>query len=201
MSNVYNENSIITLNYREAARQSLGMYIGSNDLKGMHHLLTEIVANAMDEAAAGYGKKVVVNIDKDENRATVRDYGRGIPYRRNASGNYAIVEMCTNLHSGGKFSGQGNYKSSLGLNGVGATVTNALSKHFEITAVREDGYCHLFYEGGVEKDFKIVDKKSTTTGSMVSFIPDDKVFVGVKWNKQKIMEAFLWQSVQISKRL
>ena len=178
----YNENSIITLNYREAARQSLGMYIGSNDLKGMHHLLTEIVANAMDEAAAGYGKKVIVNIDKDENRATVRDYGRGIPYRRNASGNYAIVEMCTNLHSGGKFSGQGNYKSSLGLNGVGATVTNALSVEFDIVVWRDGEQCTFSVWEGDYDDPTIEPYKGKEQGSQVSFIPDPEVFNGLKWD-------------------
>ena len=136
MTQVYNENSIRTLNYRESARESLGMYIGSNDINGMHHLLTEIVANSMDEAAAGYGKHIAVQIDRLDNRAYVIDEGRGIPFKKNAEGKWAIIEMCTNMHSGGKFSGQGNYKSSLGLNGVGATVTNALSKEFGIAPRR-----------------------------------------------------------------
>ena len=185
----YDENSIVTLGYREAVHNALGMYIGNSESSGMHHLLEEIVCNAMDEAAAGYGKEIIVDIDSETGMATVKDNGRGIPFRMNSQGKYAIKEMCTSLHSGGKFENAGNYKSAIGLNGVGATVTNALSKHFEITAIREDGYCHLFYENGAEKDFKIVDQKSTTTGSMVSFIPDDKVFVGVKWNKQKIMDT------------
>lgn len=188
MSNVYNENSIITLNYREAARQSLGMYIGSNDLKGMHHLLTEIVANAMDEAAAGYGKKVIVTVDRRDNRVSVRDYGRGIPYRRNASGNYAIVEMCTNLHSGGKFSGQGNYKSSLGLNGVGATVTNALSTEFSICVWRDGEMCVFSVWDGDYDDPQIVGYKGSEQGSNVSFIPDPEVFGDLKWDIEKIKE-------------
>ena len=98
----------------------------------MHHLLTEIIANSMDEAAAGYGKEIIVTIDKYNNSASVLDNGRGLPFLKNDSGNYAIIEACTNLHSGGKFTGQGNYKSSLGLNGVGMTVTNALSSYFGI---------------------------------------------------------------------
>lgn len=189
ITKVYNEDSIVTLNYREAVRNAIGMYIGNSESSGMHHLLEEIVCNAMDEAAAGYGKAIIVDIDSESGMATVTDSGRGIPFRMNKQGKYAIKEMCTSLHSGGKFENAGNYKSAIGLNGVGATVTNALSKHFEITSVREDGYCHLLYENGIEEDFKITDKKSTITGSMVSFIPDDKVFVGVKWNKQKIMET------------
>ena len=188
MSNAYNENSIITLNYREAARQSLGMYIGSNDSKGMHHLLTEIVANAMDEAAAGYGKKVVVTVDRRDNRVSVRDYGRGIPYRRNASGNYAIVEMCTNLHSGGKFSGQGNYKSSLGLNGVGATVTNALSTEFSICVWRDKEMCVFSVWDGDYDDPEITPYKGSEQGSNVSFIPDPEVFGDIKWDIERIKD-------------
>ena len=148
MSQTYNENSIRTLDYRQAARESLGMYIGSNDINGMHHLLTEIVANSMDEAAAGYSKKITVIINRDENRATVIDEGRGIPFKKNAEGKWAIIEMCTNMHSGGKFTGQGNYKSSLGLNGVGATVTNALSCEFSITVRRDGQICYFsVFEG------------------------------------------------------
>ena len=186
--NSYNENSIITLDYREAARQSIGMYIGDNSSNGMNHLLTEIVANAMDEAAAGYGKKVVVTINRDDNRASVRDYGRGIPYRRNDSGNYAIVEMCTNLHSGGKFSGQGNYKSSLGLNGVGATITNALSSEFSIEVWRDKEHCSFDVFEGDYSDPEIEPYKGPEQGSLVSFVPDEKVFGDVEWDINKIKE-------------
>lgn len=189
ITKVYNEDSIVTLGYREAVRNAIGMYIGNSESSGMHHLLEEIVCNAMDEAAAGYGKEIIVDIDSESGMATVKDNGRGIPFRMNKQGKYAIKEMCTSLHSGGKFENAGNYKSAIGLNGVGATVTNALSKHFEITAIREDGYCHLFYKEGVETDFTIKDTPSKTTGSMVSFIPDDKVFKGVKWDKQKVMDS------------
>jgi DNA gyrase subunit B len=188
VQNNYNENSIKTLNYRESCRESLGMYIGSNDSKGMHHLLTEIVANAMDEAAAGYGKHITVTIDVDENRATIKDEGRGIPFKRNSSGNYAIIEMCTNLHSGGKFTGQGNYKSSLGLNGVGSTVTNALSTEFSIEVWRDDEHC-LFQVFDGEYDDPIIDAAPKhKTGSIVSFIPDEKVFGNNKWDINVIKE-------------
>ena len=185
MSNIYNENSIKTLDYRAAARESLGMYIGSNDQNGLNHLLTEIVANAMDEAAAGYGKRVVVTIDSD-NRASVRDYGRGIPYRRNDSGKYAIVEMCTNLHSGGKFTGQGNYKSSLGLNGVGATITNALSTEFTIDVWRDGEHCSFGVYDGEYDDPDIEPYSGPEQGSLVSFIPDPEVFNGLTWDIEKI---------------
>ena len=187
MAQVYNENSIRTLNYRESARESLGMYIGSNDINGMHHLLTEIVANSMDEAAAGYGKKITVYIDRNENRATVVDEGRGIPFKKNAEGKWAIIEMCTNMHSGGKFSGQGNYKSSLGLNGVGATVTNALSKEFVIESRRDGTLCTFgVYDGEHDDEPTLQVSTSKTTGTSVSFIPDPEVFGDLEWDLNKI---------------
>ncbi len=186
---MYNENSIRTLNYRQAARESLGMYIGSNDINGMHHLLTEIVANSMDEAAAGYGKEVTVQIDRYDNRAYVSDKGRGIPFKKNADGKWAIIEMCTNMHSGGKFTGQGNYKSSLGLNGVGATVTNALSKEFEIKVWREGCQCTFSIFDGEHDDEPLIEPyKGKDTGTVVSFIPDPAVFGDLTWDKNKIKE-------------
>ena len=189
MTQTYNENSIRTLNYRESARESLGMYIGSNDINGMHHLLTEIVANSMDEAAAGYGKKITVYIDRDENRATVVDEGRGIPFKKNADGKWAIIEMCTNMHSGGKFSGQGNYKSSLGLNGVGATVTNALSSEFDIEVRRDGCICTFSVVDGEYDDEPIIKPyKGKDTGTSLSFIPDTEIFGDLEWDINKIKE-------------
>lgn len=186
--NNYNENSIITLAPREAVRQSLGMYIGSNDTNGMHHLLTEILANAMDEAAEGYGKEIIVNVNTDDNRISVRDYGRGIPFHKNDSGNYAIVEMCTNLHSGGKFEKQGNYKSSLGLNGVGATVTCALSIEFTIEVWRDKEHCFFGVYDGEYDDPEITKYSGKEQGSLVSFIPDTAVFGDLKWDLDFIKE-------------
>lgn len=188
INNKYDENSIKTLNYRDSCRESIGMYIGSADSHGMQHLLTEIVANAMDEAAAGYGKIIKVEIDRSENRATVIDQGRGIPFKRNSSGNFAIVEMCTNLHSGGKFSGQGNYKSSLGLNGVGATVTNALSSEFSIDSWRDGEHCCFQVFDGEYDDPLIEKYGGALIGSKVSFIPDKTVFGDNLWNIDAIRE-------------
>lgn len=188
IKNTYNEESIVTLGYREAVKQSLGMYIGSNDSNGMHHLLTEIVANAMDEAAAGYGKRVQVIIDRSDNSACVIDNGRGIPFHKKEDGNYAIVEMCTNLHSGGKFEGQGNYKSSLGLHGVGATVTNALSSDFIIEVWRDREHCFFEVYEGDAIDPDIEPYSGPRQGSLVKFIPDKNVFGDIKWDVAKIQE-------------
>lgn len=185
----YDANSIVTLKPREAVREALGMYIGSNDSVGLHHLLTEIVANSMDEAAAGYGKIITITIDKSENRATVKDEGRGIPYRKNKDGNYAIVEMCTNLHSGGKFEGQGNYKSSLGLNGVGATVTCALSSEYIIDVWRDGEHCNFGVYDGDYDDPTIEKYSGKEQGTQVSFIPDKTVFKDIEWDIKKIKES------------
>lgn len=186
--NNYNENSIVTLKPRDAIRSNYGMYIGNNDSDGMHHLLTEIVANSMDEAAAGFGKVITVVVDSKHNEVSVIDQGRGIPFRKNKDGKYAIVEMCTSLHSGGKFEGAGNYKSSLGLHGLGASCTQALSKSFEITSVRNDGKCTFTVFDGDYEEPLIEDGKFEETGSTVTFIPDPLIFGDNKWNKQKICD-------------
>lgn len=184
----YDESSIVTLGYRDAIRQSIGMYIGNNSLEGMQHLLTEIVANSMDEAAAGYGKLIRVEIDRSNNSASVIDNGRGIPFHKKENGEYAVVEMCTNLHSGGKFEGQGNYKSSLGLHGVGATVTNALSSDFIIEVWRDGEHCFFeVYEGDVN-DPDIEKYSGKRQGTTISFIPDKEVFGDLKWDIEKIKE-------------
>lgn len=186
--NKYDENSIITLDYRRAVAENLGMYIGNNSTEGMHHLLTEIIANAMDEAAAGYGKVIRVEINREDNSARVIDNGRGIPFHKKEDGNYAIVEMCTNLHSGGKFEGQGNYKSALGLHGVGATVTNALSSDFIIEVWRDGEHCFFeVYEGEVmDPDIELY--KGKNQGTTLTFIPDKKIFGNLTWDISKIQE-------------
>lgn len=184
----YDENSIVTLGYREAVANAIGMYIGNAESGGMHHLLEEIVCNAMDEAAAGYGKEIKVFINSKTQQVDVVDHGRGIPFRLNKEGKYAIKEMCTSLHSGGKFEQGTAYKSAIGLNGVGATVTNALSKFFAITSLREDGRCDYELVNGKETKFEIYDGPNKETGSTVSFIPDDKIFIDCKWDKQKVLD-------------
>ena len=155
----YDENSIRQLSWREAVRNSIGMYISNADVGGMHHLLEEIVSNAMDEAAAGYGDEIEVTIATDSNTAIIKDHGRGVPFRKNKEGQYAILSVYQGLHAGGKFEGDTAYKSSLGLNGVGGTVTNALSTYMMVRSVREDGTCEVVFHDG-EGEPKIVDKQN-----------------------------------------
>lgn len=190
----YDENSIRQLNWREAVINSIGMYIGTNDSNGLHHLLEEIVSNAMDEAAAGYGNEIEVRIDTKLNKATVVDHGRGVPFRKNKEGQYAILSVYQGLHAGGKFDGDTAYKSALGLNGVGGTVTNALSKWMHVHSVREDGECDIIFEHG-EGTPQIKDGAHKQTGTIVEFIPDPDIFNNCTWNLDTIKEKVQYHAL------
>ena len=190
----YDENSIRQLNWRDAIRNSIGMYISNADVSGMHHLLEEIVSNAMDEAAAGYGDVIKVDIDTVRNQATVIDNGRGVPFRKNKDGQYAILSVYQGLHAGGKFEGDTAYKSALGLNGVGGAVTNALSRLMVVRSRREDGSCIISFENG-EGTPEITDRPCSNTGTSVSFIPDPDVFKNIKWDIDLIKEKLQYHAL------
>lgn len=190
----YDENSIRQLSWRDAVRSSIGMYIGAASSEGMHHLLEEIVSNAMDEAAAGYGNEIEVTITTDSNTAIVRDYGRGVPFRKNKEGQYAILSVYQGLHAGGKFEGDTAYKSSLGLNGVGGTVTNALSSYMFVRSVREDGICEVVFRDG-QGEPVIKDCKNKETGTTVTFTPDNTVFKDIKWDIELIKEKLQYHAL------
>ena len=174
----YSENDIQVLEGLEAVRKRPGMYIGTTDIKGLHHLVWEIVDNAIDEALAGYCKNIEIIINKD-NSITVKDDGRGIPVGIHAKTGLSTVEtVYTVLHAGGKFGG-GGYKVSGGLHGVGASVVNALSSWVTVT-VYKDGKIHeaKFENGGkiVEHLTVIGDCEENRTGTTVSFKPDPEIF-------------------------
>ena len=178
----YDENSIIALDWREAIRQNSSMYIGNTDADGLLHLMVEVVANSIDEAVAGYGKEIIISIDTKTNEMTVSDKGRGLPFRKNKSGEYAIVEACTSNHAGGKFEGGTGYKSSLGLHGLGLKLVNALSTNCTVFVDREDGHCEIFFQDGYTEGPDITDKIQKNTGTTVIFTPDKEIFTNLQWD-------------------
>ncbi len=174
----YDASDIQVLEGLEAVRKRPGMYIGTTDVKGLHHLVWEIVDNAIDEALAGYCNQIEIIINKG-NSITVKDNGRGIPVDVHPKTKLSTVEtVYTVLHAGGKFGG-GGYKVSGGLHGVGASVVNALSKWVEVT-VYKNGKIHFirFENGGhtVEPLKVIGDCEENRTGTWVTFKPDSEIF-------------------------
>lgn len=203
VNNEYNDSSIQVLEGLEAVRKRPGMYIGSTDSRGLHHLVYEIVDNAVDEALSGYGSEIDVTIHED-NSITVADSGRGMPVGMHASGIPTVEVIFTVLHAGGKF-GQGGYKTSGGLHGVGASVVNALSKWLTVTIVR-DGveYQQKFKNGGKpDGTLKKIGKTKKANGTIVHFLPDDTIFSTTKFSYEILAErlresAFLLKGVKIS---
>lgn len=194
MSKNYDENSIRQLNWREAVISSIGMYIGSATVEGMQHLAEEIISNAMDEASAGYGNQIDIYIDKKTNRISIQDYGRGVPFKKNKDGNYAILEVYQGLHAGGKFDGDTAYKSALGLNGVGGTVTNALSSWMHVHSIRQDSECDIVFDHGNGTP-NITNNKNTKTGTLVEFIPDNKIFKDCKWDIEDLKQRIQYHAL------
>ena len=183
----YNENSIKILEGLEAVRKRPGMYIGSTDKRGLHHLVWEIVDNGIDEVINGHGNKIKITMHKDGS-LSVEDEGRGVPVGMHPSGVTTPEVIYTVLHAGGKFE-EGGYKVSGGLHGVGASVVNALSTELEAT-IKRDGAEHYikFSNGGnVEVPLRKLAKTSKT-GTKVRFKPNDKIFSTTKFSYSTICE-------------
>ena len=197
----YDESSIKILEGLEAVRKRPGMYIGSTDKRGLHHLIWEIVDNAIDEVINGYGKKIKIILNKDGS-VTVEDEGRGVPVGMHSSGMSTPEVIYTVLHAGGKFE-EGGYKVSGGLHGVGASVVNALSKWMEIN-IRRDGYEYYisFEDGGKLKQPLTKLDKTNKTGTKVTFMPDDTIFSTVNFSFTTVCErmqecAFLLKGLTV----
>lgn len=197
----YDESSIKILEGLEAVRKRPGMYIGSTDKRGLHHLVWEIVDNAIDEAINGYGDYVKISLNKDGS-ITVSDRGRGVPIGMHESGKSTPEVIYTVLHAGGKFSEAG-YKVSGGLHGVGASVVNALSKRMDVTIYRDGVISNIRFKDGGKLDVPLHTIGSTNkTGTTVTFLPDEEIFKSTQFSFTTIAErmqesAFLLSGITI----
>ena len=205
MSSEYNAEQIQILEGLEAVRRRPGMYIGSTSSRGLHHLVYEIVDNAVDEALAGFCTHIEVTIHKDDS-ITVRDDGRGIPVDiQKKAGKPALEVVFTILHAGGKFGG-GGYKVSGGLHGVGASVVNALSNWLEVRVFKDGSIYHMRFEKGkTVQPLEVVGtyQDGEKTGTEVTFLPDDTIFEDTVYDYDTLMvrlreTAFLTKGLRIS---
>jgi len=183
--NTYNEEQIQVLEGLDPVRKRPGMYIGSTDVKGLHHLAVEIVDNSIDEALAGYCSEIWVKVNADGS-LTVIDNGRGIPCGIHKTEKISAVEVClTKLHAGGKF-GAGGYKISGGLHGVGLSVVNALSRWLKVE-INQDGKSHFQqYHRGIPDAPLVVTGETETTGTTVTFLPDDEIFETIDFEYDRL---------------
>jgi len=197
----YNDDAIQVLEGLEAVRKRPGMYIGSTDTRGLHHLVYEIVDNSVDEALAGFGDQITVKIHKD-NSISVQDKGRGMPTGMHKLGKPTTEVILTVLHAGGKF-GQGGYKTSGGLHGVGASVVNALSEWL-VVKIKRDGFVYeqRFENGGIPVTTLEKVGKTHQTGTTIHFKPDRTIFSTITYNYETLCErlresAFLLKGLKI----
>ncbi len=199
----YDESSIQILEELEAVRKRPGMYIGSTDSRGLHHLVWEIVDNGIDEVLAGFGDEITVTI-KEDNSVVVEDNGRGVPVGMHTSGQSTVEIIYTKLHAGGKFGQEGGYKVSGGLHGVGASVVNALSDFVDVTVYRDGKIHNIRFEDGGSKtsELKIIGE-SKRTGTTVWFKPNSEIFSTTVFSLQTLTErlresAFLLKGLKMT---
>ncbi len=197
----YDDSSIKILEGLDAVRKRPGMYIGSTDKRGLHHLVWEIVDNSIDEAINGFGDYIKITIHKDKS-VSVEDHGRGLPTGMHASGKSTPEVIFTVLHAGGKFESEG-YKVSGGLHGVGSSVVNALSKWMEVTIKRDKEEHYIRFENGGHVSVPLKKIGTTNkTGTTVRFLPDEEIFSSTNFSYTTICErmqesAFLLKGITI----
>ena len=185
----YDEGDIQVLNGLEPVRKRPGMYIGSTDVRGLHHLITEIVDNSIDEALAGYCDNIQVILERDGS-CTVIDNGRGIPCGIHKTEHKSAVEVVlTKLHAGGKFGGEG-YKISGGLHGVGLSCVNALSKYLEVIVYQAGKIHKQIYRRGVPQSELQIIGDTDRTGTTITFLPDDEIFETVEFDYNELKSRF-----------
>jgi len=199
----YDEQSIQILEGLDAVRKRPGMYIGSTDSRGLHHLVWEILDNSIDEAMNGFGKNITITIGKD-NSIKIEDEGRGMPVGIHQSGVSTLQVIFTVLHAGGKFSSESGYKRAGGLHGVGASVVNALSEWLEVTVAFNGNLYRMVFTNGGSKISKLENLgKTNKTGSTVCFKPDEKIFSKAQFDTELINEraqesAFLLKGIKLT---
>ena len=202
MSN-YGIDDIKSLDFREGVRTRIQMYLGSDDLEGTYQAFKEIINNSTDEALAGYGKKIEIEVSEKENSISIRDYGRGVPFGIRENGENVLVSIYSKSHTGGKFDDKA-YKNSSGLNGVGGSCVCLSSTFFKVESYREGSKACAIFEKG-----KLVDYKQMETfesdGTLVYFIPDPEVFKNGKlgYSFDKIYEeikniSYLYKGITFS---
>lgn len=200
--NEYNDDSIQVLEGLDAVRKRPAMYIGSTDVRGLHHLVYEIVDNSVDEALAGFGERITVKIYKDQS-ISIEDEGRGMPVGTHKTGKSTVEVILTVLHAGGKFGQEGGYKTSGGLHGVGSSVVNALSEWLKVTVYRDGAiYEQNFANGGKPVDKLKKIGKTKRRGTKIHFKPDPAIFPMTSFNYDTLSErlresAFLLKGMAI----
>ena len=198
----YEDDSIQILKGLDPVRKRPGMYIGSTDSHGLHHLIWEIVDNAVDEALNGFGKKISITLNEDGS-CTVEDEGRGMPIGKHASGKNTLEVIFTVLHAGGKFTSEGGYKTAGGLHGVGASVVNALSEWLVAEVAHDGKLVRMRFDHGDKKVGKLETLGNTNrTGSKITFKPDPKIFSTTDFKFDVVCErareeAFLLSGISI----
>lgn len=186
MSNEYTAENIKHLDTRNAMRQRIQMYLGSDDTDGIYQAFKEIINNSTDEALAGYGNKICIQIDEEHNSIQVRDYGRGVPFGI-IDGRNILVAIYTESHTGGKFD-KGAYKNSSGLNGIGGTAVCMSSKTFFVKSIRDGKIAEAKFKEGNLIDYSEKTNNTNETGTIVGFIPDKEVF-------QNMTETFTYDRI------
>ena len=197
----YDDSSIQILEGLEPVRKRPGMYIGSTDSHGLHHMIWEIVDNAVDEAINGFGKKITIILENDGS-VSVSDQGRGMPIGKHSSGKNTLEVIFTVLHAGGKFTSQGGYKTAGGLHGVGASVVNALSEWLTVEVAHDGQLVRMSFKDGGSKVSKLEHLgKTNKTGSTVRFKPDPSIFQTTDFKFDAVCErareeAFLLSGIE-----
>ena len=184
--NNYSVENIEHLETREAMRTRIQMYLGSDDTDGIYQAFKEIINNSTDEALAGYGTKICIQVDEEQNSIQIRDYGRGVPFGI-VNGRNILVAIYTESHTGGKFD-KGAYKNSSGLNGIGGTAVCMSSKTFFVKSIRDGKIAEAQFEKGNLIDYSETISNSNETGTIVGFIPDKEVF-------QNMTETFTYDRI------